>query len=54
MLFAFFIMLIFVVTMDVELLAPTAVVLDVAVAVPLRRLCFGKFTLWMNHGMFAV
>ena len=40
--------------MDVEPPAPIAAVLAVAVAVPLRRLRFRNFILWMGHGAFIL
>ena len=54
MLLAFFVILIFIVTMDVESPAPIATVLVVVIAVPLRHLHFQKSIPWMGHGTFAI
>ena len=54
MLLAFFVILIFIVAMDVEPPAPIAAVLAVEVAVPLRCVCFRESIFTQGHGTFVV
>ena len=53
-LFASFVILIIIVTMDIELSAPIAAVLAVTVAVPLCRFRFPKSILRVGDGTFVI